>query len=412
MYKNTRKDEIFIEFINFLSEKDKKGFENLLELSILRKKFLYNLPILREIFKLINYLIISSRINKKIYLYKTLLLFDREDNFIIQKIDNLEELKFNKFKVALLNIFKYLQFKKSLNNLTILKEKNKINNIDNYLLFFYYLDFKSNFFLIINIVKNIKGKFYRFACPNEYTAEFLGIISGLKSIDFEFILLSLRRSNFIKMNHPIKYIDYHVSLFIDYLYFIKNRKYDQNIYISRINKNKKMKKLERENIKLGFFLASYYDLDIEELEYLTDNKISIEIQKILNKYQPSNYILFAHPNDKRIINILKRKNFNVFNGINRIDEINKLNLAIIGNTSAGDLLNDRQISVLYSNKLDKYDFDYFGYIRENIFLDNSEKLFSIEEINNFYINKVSNAYQSIQFKIVQNINQALDIYSL
>ena len=214
------------------------------------------------------------------------------------------------------------------------------------------------------------------------------------------------------MNHPIKYIDYHVSSFIDYLYFIKNRKYDQNIYISRINKNKKMKKLERENIKLGFFLASYYDLDIEELEYLTDNKISIEIEKILNKYQPSNYILFAHPNDKRIINILKRKNFNVFNGINRIDEINKLNLAIIGNTSAGDLLNDRQISVLYSNKLDKYDFDYFGYIRENIFLDNSEKLFSIEEINNFYINKVSNAYQSIQFKIVQNINQALDIYSL
>ena len=41
MSSNKSSDSIFIDFINSLSEKDKKGFHNKVNISLLRKKYLY-----------------------------------------------------------------------------------------------------------------------------------------------------------------------------------------------------------------------------------------------------------------------------------------------------------------------------------------------------------------------------------
>ena len=413
MSSNKSSDSIFIDFINSLSEKDKKGFHNKVNISLLRRKYLYKFSLSRHVFQFINYLVVSFKTKRKIYTYNNLLIIDRGDNYIIEKINNLEELKINKIKIFYLNIRNYFNFRKSLNNLMNIKIEKKIKNINSYLLFFYFLDYKINFFYINNITKFIDCKYKRFACPNEYTASFLGIISGLKLLNLEFILLSLRRGNFKKMNHPINYIDYHISTFESYLYFLKNKYYFENTYILKKKNTYKIKTLTKENINLGIFLSSYYESTEEELEYLVDNKITYELKNIINKYKPLTYTLFPHPNDEKIGLILKRKKINIIHSNNKNNTINQLNLAVIGNTSVGDLLLDKEISVLYTNKLDNYEFDYFGYIQDNAILDITRKYYSIEEINNFYIQKEIHNYSNINkpFDIVDNINQALDLYT-
>ena len=215
------------------------------------------------------------------------------------------------------------------------------------------------------------------------------------------------------MNHPINYIDYHISTFESYLYFLKNKYYFENTYILKKKNTNKIKTLTKENINLGIFLSSYYESTEEELEYLVDNKITYELKNIINKYKPLTYTLFPHPNDEKIGLILKRKKINIIHSNNKNNTINQLNLAVIGNTSVGDLLLDKEISVLYTNKLDNYEFDYFGYIQDNAILDITRKYYSIEEINNFYIQKEIQNYSNINkpFDIVDNINQALDLYT-
>ena len=101
---------------------------------------------------------------------------------------------------------------------------------------------------------------------------------------------------------------------------------------------------------------------------------------------------------------------NTFCGNKRTEEINKINLAIIGNTSMGDYLLERDIMVLYSNSLDNYDYDYFGYIEDNSILDVTKKLIPLNEVNDYYQKKFNYKNLNKNFKVFDNLNDALDLY--
>ena len=121
------KDYIFIEFINSLSEKYKISFNNHIKGKVFRNRYLYNLPLLGELIRFINYLSACYNPNRfaKLYFYKNIILFDRRDKFVLKKIKNLSVLNYSYLNSALEKTKQYFEFKKGFKG--VLKNK-KLNN--------------------------------------------------------------------------------------------------------------------------------------------------------------------------------------------------------------------------------------------------------------------------------------------
>jgi hypothetical protein len=135
----------------------------------------------------------------------------------------------------------------------------------------------------------------------------------------------------------------------------------------------------------AIFLSSFYMLSDIELDiFLTHNFIPCLID-FQNLWKPHKINVYCHPNDLRPQKALEYFDFNVI-----LDEIQvsyrlkDCRVVLAGNTTAIEEVLTAQIPVIYSGKLDYFDYDLMGYVSDGIVLDGTENLPSEEDVARFY----------------------------
>jgi hypothetical protein len=120
---------------------------------------------------------------------------------------------------------------------------------------------------------------------------------------------------------------------------------------------------------IGLFLSVYYNFSDNELnKFILQllHKISIK----LSHADPKRVIIYSHPNDRRVSNILPI----LVNGIvfeEGEDTAEKFNVrvAICGNSSVAEILKCRAPIVLYDAAIDSLPYDYLGMVRRKVIRD-------------------------------------------
>ena len=289
--------------------------------------------------------------------------------------------KIEDLKIKNISINQYINEKEySEKKLNLNVGERAILNRDYLIWMFYYYFYRSIFYSNLKLInESIKGV----VTIEEYTPQIAGYLSVLNELD-----------------KPL-YLFLHGKLFIPELTLHSLKIYDRVIYspgvdtdiLNQYNNKIYREKIEIRNVKLnlnyppkvGLFLSSYYELNNYKLLNFFKSNIIPLVKKMKKQWGIEDILIYCHPNDKRPHKILV--NSHIIRDemeIKKMNRMTNLDLVVVGNSSVAEEALKMGVPVVYSNELDTYTYDIYGYINYELVIDGSLNLPTLQNIYDFY----------------------------
>lgn len=222
--------------------------------------------------------------------------------------------------------------------------------------------------IILANAETVKSKIRTVLTPEEFTPLFTGYLSAFSDLGIPLILYlpgQLAQPDLVVQASPLfsKIIAKNGGA-ADFLH--ANGKKDVLLEESTFFNQRTP---ERKKYSIGgVFLASFYTLNDPQLtQFLTQSTVPY-LRRFQETWHPISLRIFCHPNDSRARSTIERAGFDVYEA-EPGKRLAGLDVVLSGNTSVIDEAIAADIPVVYSGRLDTYDYDLIGYVKEGVVLD-------------------------------------------
>ncbi len=162
---------------------------------------------------------------------------------------------------------------------------------------------------------------------------------------------------------------------------------DVPVYLEKISRQE-FRIMPKNEPKVGIFLASYYTMEINQLQEYISKSIIPFIMRLKNEWCAKSITIFCHPSDLRPRKILNDRNFLVNMTLTRqAGRMLNFDVIICGNSSVAEEAFIEGIPVVYSGEMDTYEYDLYKYIKNSLAVDATYYIPTIEDVRIHYGNQ-------------------------